>query len=611
MAEGSDTQITLLVLQPHRDSNARIQCDTMIVSLGTGPKYETLSYVWGDPAHGTAAITVNGQEIHITQNLHSALLRLRQQDITSTLWIDQLCIDQNNVEEKTRQVQIMREIYSNCSLCYFWMGELPHDVSVDEARWVLAVLEYMGGWNEAKISGGRLPSLPDILAEDWKGPGLWRALTSLLGEDESQDETSWWTRIWTVQEAVLVPRAHFMWGPLSLPWAKISNAQQSWVRGHHVNLPGHVLSLIRHPSAHWGTFMAVVAWLRTTKRRAEAPMHLFFKWRRRQASDPRDKVYALLGLCDRTVLPKTAKCDYGLPIGEVLINLTVELILHEKSLKPLIADLKPEVPMPGVPNWVYNVAHYSHYNMDLHHIYGYGHYNACNSRGLNFEAFKERMTLEPGVLQIPGSRADVIAHVGEPMVQDKRIEPMASHYRECIRKWYDLGKTHYHNKFTFWEDFCRTIIGDLVRNSEQGVERRATTEDLWGVHEYFADNRGGKLERTIQKTVANQSFFITETGMLGLGHPGTKVGDEIWVLNGGRMPFTLRPRETDPEQRKEEAGEGKSGRRLVSGKDGQDESDLDEVDFDFEARCYVHGLMSGQLIFGDAEPPRLMMVRMH
>lgn len=605
----SGTQITLLELHPHEDGNARIQCTTVVVSLANAPKYDTLSYVWGDPAHGTASITVNGQESHVTQNLHAALLRLRKQDVSSVLWIDQLCIDQNNVEEKTRQVQLMREIYSNCSLCYLWMGELPQDVSVDEARWVLAVLEYTGGWNEAKTGGGSVPPLPDILTHQHDGAGLWRALTSLLGEDESREERSWWTRIWTVQEAVLVRRAHFMWGPLSLPWAKIQHAQQSWVRGHHVHLPRPVLSLIRHPSAHWGYFMALVAWLTNTKRRAETPMHLFFKWRRRQASDPRDKVYALLGLCDPRALPKTAKCDYELPIGDVLINLTVELILHEKGLKPLVADLKPDVPMPGVPNWVYNVAHYSNYNMDMHHLFGYQHYDACSDRKLNFGTFQERMALEPGVLQIPGSRADVVAHVGELMVQDKRIEPDPSRYRQCIRKWYDLGKKQYRNKLTFWEDFCRTMIGDLVRNSEQQVERRATIDDLREVHEYFVHSRGRPLpSRTIQQNIANQTFFVTETGMIGLGHPGTRVGDEIWVLNGGRVPFTLRPRAVDAERRKEKAEKGGRGEL---GKDGQDESELEEVDLDFEARCYVHGLMSGQLIFGDAEPPPLKMVRMH
>jgi hypothetical protein len=184
MSIESGTQITLLELHPHQDGNAQIQCTTVIVSLATAPEYDTLSYVWGNPAHGATSITVNGQESHVTQNLHAVLLRLRKQDGSIMLWIDQLCIDQNNVEEKTRQVQLMREIYSTCSLCYLWMGELPPDVSLDDARWVVAVLEYMGGWNEAKTGGGSVPPLPDILTRHYEGAGLWRALTSLLGEDE-------------------------------------------------------------------------------------------------------------------------------------------------------------------------------------------------------------------------------------------------------------------------------------------------------------------------------------------------------------------------------------------------------------------------------------------
>jgi hypothetical protein len=73
--------------------------------------YGALSYVWGDTTQ-SRTITCNGQAIQVTINLADALFRLRDEQATELVWIDALCIDQDNVLERNQQVKLMKDIYT-------------------------------------------------------------------------------------------------------------------------------------------------------------------------------------------------------------------------------------------------------------------------------------------------------------------------------------------------------------------------------------------------------------------------------------------------------------------------------------------------------------------
>ena len=70
------------------------------------PQYHALSYAWGKP--GTdKGITINGNVVGVRNNLHAALLHLRDQKVDRALWIDAICIRQSNIEERHQQVALM------------------------------------------------------------------------------------------------------------------------------------------------------------------------------------------------------------------------------------------------------------------------------------------------------------------------------------------------------------------------------------------------------------------------------------------------------------------------------------------------------------------------
>jgi hypothetical protein len=88
--------------------------------------YEALSYVWGGDKK-LQSISIGNLKLDITQNLYTALLRLRDHDCSKILWVDAVCINQENDEEKENQISLMAEIYTKALRVVVWLGEAEAD----------------------------------------------------------------------------------------------------------------------------------------------------------------------------------------------------------------------------------------------------------------------------------------------------------------------------------------------------------------------------------------------------------------------------------------------------------------------------------------------------
>jgi hypothetical protein len=117
-------QIRLLGLPPaarHEPLEARmIVCNFPKLSLDG---WEALSYTWGDCAELAGMIVINNRKRKITANLETALRYLRDETDVKLLWVDALCIDQDNNEEKGHQLRLMRFIYEDAAWVRVWLGE--------------------------------------------------------------------------------------------------------------------------------------------------------------------------------------------------------------------------------------------------------------------------------------------------------------------------------------------------------------------------------------------------------------------------------------------------------------------------------------------------------
>lgn len=128
--------IRLLRLLPNEDKKAPIQCELFHCSLQDSDKrthpYDALSYVWGDPSKPQPMFvrkhkSISGHNLQVTRNLHEALLRLRNCFVERILWIDAVCINQKDDQEKEQQIQFIARIYGQANRVIVWLGETADD----------------------------------------------------------------------------------------------------------------------------------------------------------------------------------------------------------------------------------------------------------------------------------------------------------------------------------------------------------------------------------------------------------------------------------------------------------------------------------------------------
>jgi hypothetical protein len=211
-AFNSHDQIRLLTLLPRKNSSENL--DKGIFSIATllesvnwadKPPYIALSYTWGDSTH-LESILVNGQTTDITISLYEALHELQSNEPIQ-IWVDAICINQNDDLEKSEQVKQMTEIYKAATSVFAWLGPSANDS--DEA---IDAIEWIG---EAAIKAGMLNLSREVMLKMWDPDpeGVlesvrqpFHALSERIGLNYPQRaikllaERSYWNRTWIVQE---------------------------------------------------------------------------------------------------------------------------------------------------------------------------------------------------------------------------------------------------------------------------------------------------------------------------------------------------------------------------------------------------------------------------
>lgn len=122
-------EVRAAILTPGKGDDP-VQCQLSVRDLTRDGLHETLSYVWGSgPASHT--ILVDGKEFKVRDSLYFALKTLRRPDAAREIWIDALCINQADNEERTSQVKLMQRIYAVSSKTTIWFGDDVPEVEED------------------------------------------------------------------------------------------------------------------------------------------------------------------------------------------------------------------------------------------------------------------------------------------------------------------------------------------------------------------------------------------------------------------------------------------------------------------------------------------------
>lgn len=293
-------QIRLAHLQPgNYDDDIRI--DLVCIDDMHTCSYEAVSYVWGDPGEETA-ISVNQTSFKVSRNLGVTLRCLRYNDRSRTLWIDAMCINQADNDEKSAQVRLMGQIYRSAAQVIIFLGE-----EVDDSDLVMQYLD--------------LESTADEEADPVPGPRKERAaeraavvegLIQRTGQDRLRllraadvfFHRPWWTRMWVVQEYALAGSPPLWYcGRASTSTANVRNrlAQLfSFITDQAMPLRGDPAVTNKLLDGSPGD-----AWLEMYSRRWNVSRMLRMRWDVslhpaqgvvrtlfRQCTDARDKVYA-------------------------------------------------------------------------------------------------------------------------------------------------------------------------------------------------------------------------------------------------------------------------------------------------------------------------------
>lgn len=326
----------------------------------------------------TTVISINNCSVHVRQNLHAALLQLRKEKIPRELWIDALCIDQHNLEERASQVARMPAIYQRACHVIAWLG--PESATTARAFELLTQLgqhklpkknpwyEYrawlgpqfelwtgVGGnpkreWYELSESGRSSKFIKTPRTIDLYGQ---RALQDLLSR-------SYWRRVWIIQELAYARSVTFVCGAQSLEWASfnaaVSGLQHAKLQGggeeeywvHELLQDSGIMLLL---NMRWRTRQPSRA--HGFEARSYTLLRLLESLWDYQSSDPRDKIYALLGLPSVDDDMSLPSLDYNKSVSYIFCTMAKAIIKYERALNILCLHHPREGPRSfGLPSWV-------------------------------------------------------------------------------------------------------------------------------------------------------------------------------------------------------------------------------------------------------------------
>jgi hypothetical protein len=161
--------IRLLTVYPNPtpdNLDAPIHCDLSLVDLTKRPEYTALSYTWGKGARTTTVpktIGCNGCPVPVTNNCYDALIHLRKTLPSSfAIWIDRVCINQADLDEKAVQIPLMGDIYQGAGSVYVWLG--TGTPATDRAMKYLESTGFQAYYFKQDNAGGNVIQRPHV----WK-----------------------------------------------------------------------------------------------------------------------------------------------------------------------------------------------------------------------------------------------------------------------------------------------------------------------------------------------------------------------------------------------------------------------------------------------------------
>ncbi|RKK77250.1 hypothetical protein BFJ71_g16774 [Fusarium oxysporum] len=486
-----------------------LQCRLDVANLADTPKYEALSYCWGDPIQ-TREIHLNEKPFSVTTNLHSALSKLRYADRTRKIWIDALCINQRDYAERNQQLLLMKSIYQRARRVVAWIGEETESVHL--AKNLLRHLRCLHQDSADFTHSNSNPTyLKSLGLPDYASPS-WSHLRYFF-------RRPWFLRVWIIQEVVNASQLQVICGSNPIDWEDIVGAARC-ITESPMFATTDLAKICQH-----------VVFIDENKTRVQEGNisrlglpQLLHGSRRCDASDLRDKVYGLYPLiADQSRLPAP---DYTKSVEEIYRETAVHIINTTGTLDILScagAARHPRMRSFDIPSWAQmRSSKLPSWVPDWH----------AHDRSLPMTTFFPTTAVPQNF-----SLASDTNH----LVLDGYIEDEIASISDTIQPVQDTVKAG--NIDSILRDWSSAQIV-LEPTGEQLYIRDIFT------HGTEVGNRGGLrapkprlAPRTdiTMKLLNGRRIFRSRRGFLGIISPYAAPGDKIASLDGAGLLYAIRP----------------------------------------------------------------------
>ncbi|KAG9187586.1 hypothetical protein G6011_05457 [Alternaria panax] len=586
-----------------------LQCALVtIANLSESPPYNALSYVWGE-SDGAASILCNGADMAITKRLADTLKYLRpspewrsvvpwstnhplhssknawkgfarsrheqhqesEWEQESLLWIDAICIDQTNDNERASQVKLMGRIYTQATAVTIWLGaedkQSPDSIPTSTITSGVHIGTY-----------GRTPVLLSFIAQALRNArGPQNRLASVTPVEDSLHRNiaygfphpnapewaivrdfftnSWFERVWVVQEAVLASKATVLLGDWEIEWAAIGEAA-IWFQTKGYALPAVLKYELQNQQDLLPVAKAVSVWSQCSSPDKQTPLlDLLQAFRNRLATNPRDKVYATFGIAKELAyveehgFHQLLEPDYEKPILDVYRDVARFLIIEHGNLAVLSHAGSPQEPLwpSWVPDWRQNRA-----LITLSTMQSADAYNAGGSESL-YMSFDDNAD----TLSLKGIEFDHVAAYGHKLASYGFGYVTYQEEVDFVKMAWGLvqpsdpSSASYANR-TLMRRFIQTLtagqghvpdfFGHALRWFAQHTQIHHITSLLQRISrspKQSADS--GRFHEAFVRACVDRRFFVTRNGLMGIGPDAMKEGDVVAILIGGRVPYVVQP----------------------------------------------------------------------
>ncbi|KAM0368525.1 hypothetical protein ACHAPZ_011454 [Fusarium culmorum] len=620
-------EIRLLTLHQATEESDQICCTLSHAKLkpinsSTFPVYDALSYVWGKPDF-SELILLNDTYFYITPSLKYALSCLRYKTQPRVLWVDALCINQSDISERNQQVALMREIYSKCERDIAWLDPVVGVAFESDDIYKDPKLAQM----EASIKEG-MELMNAIIEKNCNTLGEILEYNEEVRLRDLFDLPFLWKRLWVMQELSLAPNLVLMCKGAELDWDSLSALlkDQPYLDAFHMG-DSHSFYL-----PVWSDLFVRIKLIEDQRRLfsisgqvSSKLMDVLTRFREMESTDPRDRIYSLLGLAtdDHGI-----HADYTQSVPDLYRKTTISLINLSRNLDILCQNpfeasrghkaLQQE--QDALPSWV---AEFNSSHRDCAEII-FAQREIFNA-GIKTCETSCRL-LEPGcdTLIVRGIILEAIGPIFQARDQDYTARDILKLYfseEEILKPKSRIYAPRIGGKALTSDETClrafwRTLVKDCtlplkmrhLRSNEVkyldkvnmkelseeamiNVSTICVENDLYSNRSMFSKCLGNILDYSGIKSkfsslpvgnpyshyaTKHYMFVVTENGLYVLARPHVEEGDVVAVLDGCKVPMILRKADQVSKSGKDSTG---GAYRVV-------------------CPAYVHGFMDGKVEAG-------------